>query len=200
MATFKLQKGEKFAIDKGIQNVLIGMGWKEGSFDLDLNVFGCVNKDGVPTFYNDGSHAVTYANQDLVKGANKSFATADGSITHTGDNRTGKGGDDTKADDESVKVALALLPADINELSIFLTLHEAISRKQTFGLVHDAFIHVVDSDTNAELCRYDLRNEFADSISIQVASLVKNDGKWTFQALGAGIPDKELGDILGALS
>lgn len=196
MATFKLQKGEKFNIEKKIQNILIAMGWKEGKYDLDLHVFGCMNKGGVSSFYNDGSHAVTYANQDLVKGVNKSFATADGSITHTGDNRTGKG----EGDDETVQVALDKLPADINELGVFLTVHDAVARKQTFGLVDASFIRIIDTDTNAELCRYDLRNEFADAVSIQVASLVKNDGKWSFQALGLGIPDKELGDILSALS
>lgn len=196
MATFKLQKGDKFNIEKSIKNVLIAMGWKEGKYDLDLHVFGCVNKNGVSTFYNDGSHAVTYANQDLIKNSNKSFQTADGSITHTGDNRTGKG----EGDDETVQVALDKLPEDINELGIFLTIHDAIARKQTFGLVDNSFIRIVDTDSGAELCRYDLRNEFASALSIQVASLVKNDGKWTFQALGVGIPDKELGDILAALS
>lgn len=202
MATFKLNKGNKFNIDKGIQKVLVGCGWKISStggspFDIDLSIFGCVaDGNGNPTFYNQGSHAVTYANQDLVKGTNKSLSTTDGSITHTGDNRVGASG----ADAEQAVVDLAALPGDITEVSFFITAHEAKKRKQNFGIVNGSYIRVIDSETNAELCRYDLQKEFDTAISIQVGSLVKENGTWSFKAVGAGSSSEDLGDILGKLS
>lgn len=206
MATFNLKKGNKFNIDKGIRNVLVGTGWKINStsgtsFDVDLNVFGCVRDvAGNPTFYNQGSHAVTYANSDLKKGSNKSLLTEDGSITHTGDNRIGAAGVNTDAEQSIVK--LTDLPSDITEVSFFITVYEAKKRNQKFGSISGAYIRVVDQDTNNELCRYDLQKEFDNAISIQVGSLIKDTdtGAWSFSAVGAGSNTEDLGDILGKLA
>lgn len=206
MATFNLKKGNKFNIDKGIRNVLVGTGWKINSsngsaFDIDLSVFGCVRDvAGNPTFYNQGSHAVCYANSDLKKGANKSVLTEDGSIAHTGDNRIGANGANTDAEQSVVK--LSDLPSDITEVSFFITIYEAKKRNQKFGSISGAYIRVVDMETNNELCRYDLQKEFDNAISIQVGSLIKDadTGSWSFSAVGAGSNNEDLGDILGKLS
>ena len=206
MATFVLKKGNKFNIDKGIRSVLVGCGWKINtannvSFDVDLNVFGCVRDvAGNPTFYNQGSHAVTYANTDLKKGANKSLLTEDGSITHTGDNRIGAATANTDAEQSIVK--LTDLPPEITEVSFFITIYEAKKRNQKFGAITGAYIRVVDQETNNELCRYDLQKEFDNAISIQVGSLIKDidTGVWSFSAVGAGSSSEDLGDILGKLS
>lgn len=206
MATFNLKKGNKFNIDKGIRSVLVGCGWKINSisgaaFDVDLNVFGCVRDvSGNPTFYNQGSHAVTYANQDLKKGANKSLLTEDGSITHTGDNRIGASTANTDAEQSIIK--LTDLPPAITEVSFFITVYEAKKRNQKFGAITGAYIRVLDQETNDELCRYDLQKEFDTAISIQVGSLIKDvdTGTWSFSAVGAGSSIEDLGDILGKLS
>jgi tellurium resistance protein TerD len=198
--TFNLEKGSKFAIDKGIKNILIGLGWDESAtskpVDVDAHVFGCIlNAAGNPTFYNDGSHAVTYANGGLQKNPNKSFQTKDGSIIHTGDNRTGAGA----GDDESISIKIDLLPSEIVELSVFLTIHEAKARGQNFGIVKNSYVRLVDQDSGAEICRYDLANEFQDAITIQVGSLVNNGGTWSFKAVGAGTANEGLGEILEKL-
>lgn len=206
MATFNVKKGSKFNIDKGIRSVLVGCGWKinstsAASFDVDLNVFGCIRDvAGNPTFYNQGSHAVTYANQDLTKGANKSLLTSDGSITHTGDNRIGAAGANIDAEQSIVK--LTELPEAITEVSFFITIYDAKKRNQKFGAVTGAYIRVIDQETNNELCRYDLQKEFDSAISIQVGSLIKDadTGSWSFSAVGAGSNSEDLSDILGKLS
>lgn len=197
---FKLEKGGKFSLDKGIQRVIIGLGWKEGKaskpVDVDAHAFGCVVNNGVPSFYNDGSHAVGYFNTSLKKGANKSFGTHDDSIIHTGDNRTGAG----EGDDEQIKVALDKVPSEITEILIFLTIHEAKSRGQHFGIIEDSYVSVRNEDDGAELARYSLRNEFSGAITIQVGSLVRDNGTWKFTAVGAGTADESLGDVLSKLS
>jgi len=200
MASFNLQKGNKFTIDKGIKNVLIGLGWDIGacgtSFDIDAHAFGCVvDGQGNPSFFNAGSHALTYANSDLKKNG-KSFGTEDGSMIHTGDNRSGKGA----GNDEEMLIALDKLPPEITEISIFISIHEAKARKQTFGKVTNSFVVLVDQDSQNELCRYNLQQEFSDAITIQVGSLVLEGSAWKFKAVGAGTPDEELGDVLGKLS
>jgi tellurium resistance protein TerD len=196
---FNLEKGQKFSIEKSIKNFYIGVGWDKGAenVDVDLHVFGCVNPGSGPKFYGGASHAVTYANEDLKKSPDGSFGTADGSITHKGDNQTGAG----DGDDEFAKVFSTKLPQEINEIAIFLTIHKALTRKQNFGKAKNAFIHVKNEDSGEELCRFSLQNQFPDAISVQVASFMKSDtGKWEFHALGAATPDKELGDILDVLS
>jgi tellurium resistance protein TerD len=200
MATFKIEKGNKFGIDKGIQRVVVGLGWDTSKLskpiDVDAHAFGCVNVNGAPSFYNDGSHAVTYANKDLKKGVNKSFGTSDDSIIHTGDNKTGAG----DGDDEQIKISLDKVPADINDIMLFVTIHEAEVRGQHFGMVDGAYVCVIDEDTKAELCRYNLRNEFDGAITIQVGSLAKENDNWSFKAVGAGTASDALEDVLGKLS
>ncbi len=201
MASFNLNKGDKFAIAKAITKFRLGLGWDESAtnkpIDIDAHAFGCVLKaDGSPTFYNDGSHAVTYANGALTKNSDKSFQTADGSIIHSGDNRTGAGA----GDDESILIDSSKLPAEIVEISIFLTIHEAVSRGQNFGQINSSYVRILNEDGGDELARYDLQNEFASAITIQVGSLVKTPAGWEFKAIGAGTSTNDLGAVLGMLS
>lgn len=200
MATFKLEKGSSFSIAKAITKFRIGLGWDESAtskpIDIDAHAFGCVLVGGSPKFYNDASHAVTYANDALVKNSNGSFQSSDGSIVHSGDNRTGNGA----GDDESILIDSSLLPAEITEISIFLTIHEAKSRGQTFGQISNSFVRLLNEDSGEELARYDLQNEFATAITIQVGSLIKGTNGWEFKAVGAGTDANGLQEVLGMLS
>lgn len=202
MGNFNLQKNDKFSIDKGIKKVLVGLGWDVAqggvSADLDAHALGCVIVNGSPKLYGDGSHALSYCNGDLRKGPGKAFSTLDGSLSSSGDDRSGdssQGGDD-----EVIKIDFDKLPAEIEEIGIFVTIYDAISKKQSFSDVQSCYIRVVDEDANKELCRFSLTTEFNGCISAQIGSLIKESGKWTFKAIGAGMQDKGLGDILQALS
>jgi len=192
MSTFNLQKGGKFQISKGIQRVMVGLGWDAGdNYDLDASVFGLINVGGNPRFYGDGSHAVCYANSGLKK-PNGTFMTDDGSICHMGDNRTGVG----DGDDEKIEIDFSKLPVDITEISIFVTLYEPAKRGgQEFSKVKNSFVRVVDTEANSELCKYQLRDEFAGATAVQVGSFLKENGQWVFHAVGAG-SKAELGAVL----
>ena len=199
MSKFNINKGGKFQVDKGIQHVRLGLGWDESRLskpiDVDAHAFGVVMRGGVPRFYGDASHALTYANSDL-KLPNGSFATSDGSMHHSGDNRTGSG----SGDDETIKIKFDLLPDEITEIMVFITIHEAKKRGQHFGLVDGSYVVLYNDDTGEELCRYNLKQEFDGLISIQVGSLVKENDKWSFNAVGAGSRDEGLQDLLEKLS
>lgn len=78
-----LSKGQKISLDKGMTLALVGLGWDTNrysggaEFDLDASAFllganGKVRKDEDFIFYGN-------------------LKSADGSVTHTGDNRTGEG-------------------------------------------------------------------------------------------------------------
>lgn len=122
MATFNLNKGQSFQIQKEIQLVHSGLVWDppEGSgpaFDLDVHCFALVHPGGDSNrarLYNEGSHALCYAfvrsssnpEGSLSKNADGSFQTDDASMWHERDDRTGRGAltkpepDDDDGDDD----------------------------------------------------------------------------------------------------
>lgn len=201
MPSFNLQKGGSFNLAKSLASVIVGLGWDPisgKSIDVDAHAFGVLsNASGNPTFYNDASHALTYANKSNLKvNANKSFETADGSLHHSGDDRSGASGS-SGLDDETISVILSKLPDPITEVQIWLTIHEPTGA--TFSAINNAFVRVANKDSGEELCRFNLGAEFSSFNSVQCGSLFKKDGNWTFVAIGAGV-NVGLGDILSKLS
>jgi tellurium resistance protein TerD len=197
----------------------------EAAFDLDVHCFALVHPAGDSNrarLYNDGSHALCYAfvrgpgnaEGSLNKNPDGSFQTDDGAMWHERDDRTGRGGaikaepDDDDDDDhggghhdegfrEEFKIELVKLPADIAELAVWATIHDAERKRQDFGKVKNAYIEVCDA-MDSELCRYQLTAEFAGKTTIQVASFLKQpDGSWKFHAVGAG-SNAGLGDVINA--
>ena len=127
--------------------MLLGLGWDARStdgvdFDLDASIFmvtenGRVRSDSDFIFYGQ-------------------LRSPCGSIEHTGDNRTGAG----DGDDEGLKIKLDQISADITRLVVAVTIHDAQMRKQNFGMVHDAFIRLVNIETNVEIIRFDLSEDY----------------------------------------
>ena len=171
-----LSKGSNVSLSKeapGLKTVRVGLGWDtratDGSgFDLDASVFvlnegGKVRSDGDFVFYN-----------------NK--VGADGAVTHQGDNMTGEG----DGDDEVVIVGLDKLSADIAKLSFCVTIHEAETRKQNFGMVTNAFIRVVNEDDGKEIARYDLSEDASTETAMIFGELYRHNGEFKFKAIGQG--------------
>lgn len=172
-----LKKGQKVDLtkgNKGLQNILAGLGWDvnkyDGTedFDLDASVFlldanGKVANDSDFIFYNNPTGA-------------------GGAITHSGDNTTGAG----EGDDESVKISLATVPAAIDKMAFCITIHDGEARNQTFGQVSNAYVRIVDTDTNEELIHFDLGEDFSVETAVIAGELYRHNGEWKFAAIGAG--------------
>lgn len=177
----QLSKGQGINLAKSaptLKRVRIGLGWDVPElynghpFDLDVSAFVCrLNAASEPKLISD-EHLVFYNN----------LKTPNGSVVHSGDNRTGAG----DGDDEVVTVDLALLEADAAEISFVVTIHEAPERRQNFGLVRNAFIRLYDDVTSALIAGYDLDVSFASETAAQFGSLYRKDGEWHFKAVGAG--------------
>lgn len=214
---FNLEKGEKFALDKGIKAIHIGLGWDAGNnLDPDASLIGLVHLPGDtprPKFFNITpdkmpSHAVGFFNTDIKEAGGPRFIAPDKSIIHSGDDRTGGKGQY----DEVILVDLDLVPKAIVELAVWATIYEAHKRNQTFNSMKNSYIHVNDitgvrrvddtqnTNTGRPLVQYKLREEFANNTAVQVGSLVRNHDAWEFQALGAGYGDPtnavEIGQVL----
>jgi len=178
----QLKKGENLSLKKaapGMTKILVGLGWDVratdgAAFDLDASAF-MVNaaekcsKDGDFVFY-----GMAKINNKLI--------TADGSVEHTGDNRTGAG----DGDDESLKVDLSKVPADIQKIVFTVTIYEAEERRQSFGQVKNAFIRLVNDETDTEVARFDLSEDASTETAMMFAELYRKDGEWKFRAIGQG--------------
>jgi tellurium resistance protein TerD len=150
---------------------MIGLGWelKPGAqLDLDSSVFmlganGKIPSDEYFIFYNN-------------------LKSPDGSVQHTGDNRNGAGDDD----DEMILVNLPVVNPSVTEILIVASIHEAAARRHNFGLLTDAYIRIVDVETQREVLRYDLDAEFTTNTDVEFGKLHRIDGDWHFTALGIG--------------
>lgn len=175
--TISLSKGQRIDLTKtnpGLKKVLIGLGWDTNKYssgadyDLDASVF-MLHEDGRAKGIED---FVFYNNPK----------TPNGSVVHTGDNRTGEG----EGDDEQILVDFSLIPANITRLGITVTIHDAEARAQNFGQVSNAFVRVVDEQDNREVLRYDLGEEFSVETAVVICELYRHGEDWKFQAIGSG--------------
>lgn len=172
-----LSKGQRVDLTKGrpsLKNILVGLGWDinhydgEADFDLDASVFmikenGKVGKDEDFIFYGNFEHSSK-------------------SVKHMGDNRTGEG----DGDDEVIKIKLDKIPSDYETLAVTVTIYDAESRLQNFGMVGNAYVRVVDEETGEELIRFDLSEDFSTETALVVAEIYKHNGEWKFKAVGSG--------------
>ena len=171
-----LQKGGNVNLSKeapGMKKMLVGLGWSMRStdgdaFDLDGSVFllgagGKVRSDADFVFYNQ----------------NKS---SDGSVVHSGDNRTGEG----EGDDESITVELDKVPADVEKIAVCVTIHDAEAKRQNFGMVASAYVRCVDAVSNVEVARYVLSEDASVEAAMIFGEIYRHNGEWKFKAIGQG--------------
>lgn len=171
-----LQKGGNVSLDKvapSMTKLLIGLGWDERStdgveFDLDASIFllkedGKVRGDNDFIFYNK-------------------LTSECGSIVHQGDNLAGSG----DGDDECIKVDLPNIPSSVSKVSVVVTIHDAQAKGQNFGQVSNAFVRLVNDETNAEVARYDLSEDYSIETAMIFGEVYRHNGEWKFKAIGQG--------------
>lgn len=171
-----LSKGGNVSLSKeapGLTKILVGLGWDAratdgGDFDLDATAFmlastGKVRHDQDFIFYGF-------------------LRSPEGAVEHTGDNRTGAG----DGDDEAIKIDLSKVPADVQRIAICVTIHDAESKRQNFGMVSNAFVRVVNSDGDKEVARYDLAEDASTETAMIFAEIYRNGAEWKFKAIGQG--------------
>lgn len=173
----QLSKGQRVDLTKtnpGLTKVMIGLGWDTNKysggaeFDLDASAFlvdanNRCQQDTDFVFYNNLQHP-------------------SGSVTHTGDNRTGEG----DGDDEQILVDFSKIPANIDRIGITVTIHDAETRSQNFGQVSNAFVRVVNEEGGKELIRFDLGEDFSIETAVVVCELYRHGSDWKFNAIGSG--------------
>lgn len=171
-----LNKGGNLSLSKTDPNlvrILIGLGWDEratdgAAFDLDASAFLLTASGKVR-----GDHDFIFYNQ---------LKSQDNSVEHTGDNRSGQG----DGDDETLLVDLSKVSSELEKIAITVTIHDAQARGQNFGQIANAFIRIVNQDTNVEVVRFDLAEDYSTETAMVFGEVYRHNGEWKFKAVGQG--------------
>ena len=156
-----------------LSKVTVGLGWDPRAtdgqeFDLDAVVFLC------------GSNGKVRSNADFI--FYNQARSADGSVVHQGDNRSGSG----DGDDEVVEVQLSTLSNDVEKVAFAVTIHDADTRRQNFGMVNNAYVRVINASDGKEIARYDLSEDSSLETAMIFARLYRKNNEWKFRAIGQG--------------
>lgn len=171
-----LNKGGRISLSKeapDLKKIHMGLGWDEratdgAEFDLDASAFmlganGKVRSDADFIFYNQ-------------------LRSQCGAVEHTGDNLTGAG----EGDDEVIMMDLTKVPAEVQKVAFTVTIHDAEQRRQNFGQVQNAFIRLVNAETNVEVARYDLTEDASIETAMIFGEIYRHGNEWRFAAVGQG--------------
>lgn len=180
-----LKKGQSIVLDKSeydLSNVMMGLGWDVveskgflggllgGNADFDLDAYAML--------LSGNGKISNYKNDVIYYGHLKS---SDGKIYHSGDNLTGEG----SGDDECIFINLNAISETYSRIILGVSIYQAKSRQQHFGMVKNAFVRAVDT-TGKEMARYNLSGDqsYNQKISMLMGELYRDNGQWKFTALG----------------
>ncbi|MBM7421559.1 MULTISPECIES: TerD family protein [Chryseobacterium] len=170
-----LQKGQRENINA--PKFTIGLGWDinntstGGAFDLDASLFLLNDSKKLVS----DNHFIFYNNLE----------SPDKAVVHSGDNLTGDG----DGDDEQIKIDLTKIDSAVQEITVVVTIHDADARRQNFGQVRNSFIRIFNTDTNEEILKYELDEDFSIETAVEFGRIYNRNGEWKFEAVGSGQRD-----------
>ena len=165
----------------GLKRVTLGAGWDISvtgqSFDIDIAAFLLDSNNKFNTVEN-----VIFFNNKNAQG-----------VILEGDNRTGAG----DGDDERINIDLDRVNPGISKIVFVVSIFDAESKRQTFGMVNNSYVRLLDAAQNdKELCRFNLKEDGSTATSILFAELYRDGAEWQFKAVGEG----KIADLNGLLA
>lgn len=201
-----LDKGGRIDLSKaapGANKFKFALGWDPqpynngDEFDLDASAFltkggKCISVADLFGYFTTGfvTDEQVKNNPALVPG----LQNYRGFISHSGDDLTGG----RPGDDEIITVDTSKIDTNAcDEIQFNVSIYEAAARKQTFGMVNNAFIRVDDAQTGQPICKYDLSEDYSSCTAVVIGKLYFKEGTWRFQAVGGGFKDGLAGLVAG---
>lgn len=174
IVSLNLQKGISLDLTKtlpSLNNIHVGLGWDPAQgVSMDLDVVAVALHNGKVLSGND---IAFYNQRTIIPG-----------VTISEDNRTGQG----EGDDESIEMVLSSIPADVTEVAIFVTIHEGAQKNQNFGMVHGAYVRIVDNNTKKEEAIHVLNEgDAALYETFHFATFKRNGAGWSFDTVDKGM-------------
>jgi tellurium resistance protein TerZ len=182
-----LQKGQKISLAKEaggtLNKIIMGLGWDAVESRGFLGFGGSqqeIDLDASCLLFDESKSPV-----DVV--FFRQLRSKDGSIQHTGDNRTGAG----DGDDEQINVNLDAVPALVK--SLVFTVNSFTG--QDFSQVKNAFCRIVDASNGKEIARYNLSVQGNHSAQI-MAKVYRHNGEWKMHAIGENGRGRTFEDLI----
>ena len=183
--SINLEKGQRISLEKeaggALNKVVMGLGWdalkkkglfgmKEQSIDLDASaiMFDAQGK----------SVDVVWFNQ---------LKSRDGSLVHTGDNRTGAG----DGDDEQIVCQLDRVPAEVKSIVFVVNSFTG----QNFSQIENAFCRMVNGANNQEIAKYNLSCQGSHNAQV-MTKVYRHNGEWKMHAIGENSNGRTFNDLL----
>lgn len=185
-----LQKGQKISLDKEAGSVLtkivMGLGWdpikKKGFFGLGGGQVE-VDLDASCVLFDEQNRVL-----DTVWF--RQLQSQDGSITHTGDNRSGAG----DGDDEQIVVELARVPAGVKSMVFVVNSFTG----QNFSQIDNATCRILDGHNQKEVARYNLSCQGSHTAQI-MAKIYRHNNEWKMHAIGENCSGRTFQDMMPAI-
>ena len=195
-----LVKGQKINLSKEIPTlraVTVGLGWdiatRGRSIDCDSSVFVLREKQQKKSLFGNlfksqsqNDNAKILDSDDIVYYGN--LRHPNHCIRHRGDNLVGGSG--KRNDDEQIEISLKEMPEDVKRLVVVINIYDCYNRNQNFGMIKNCYARIVDDDTQKEICRYNLSDDYTNYTALVVGEFYRDEnGEWQFSAIGAGTDD-----------
>lgn len=182
-----LTKGQKISLEKEaggqLTQIVMGLGWDVVKKKGFMGLFG-----GETEIDLDASCIMFDLNNQPVDAIwFKQLQSQDGSILHTGDNRTGAG----DGDDEQIKVDLSRVPASVKTLMFVVNSFTG----QTFAQIENAVCRVVNQANGQEVARYNLTGQGSHTAQI-MAKVYRHNNEWKMQAIGEYASGRTFQDLM----
>ena len=162
-----------------LKHIFVGFGWESDEYDaqedLELEIVALLlDKDG--KFESD---------DDFIYGGHPRHKSK--SVAKINDNRKLIEPDKDRGE---IRINLDKIPANIDAVALGVSIYEASERDQTFKLVSNVFMRIVDADSKTELFRYDFGDEFqreSNVTAILIGDIYREESEWHFDKIGEGL-------------
>jgi tellurium resistance protein TerD len=152
----------------GLNHVKVGLSWDPSSdveVDADASIFMLNDTGKIP-----GEDFFVFFNN---------LKSGDGSVIHSGDNRTGEG----DGDDEEIKIYLSKVSSQILQIIVVISIHNKEDGVH-FGNVLNPAVRVYDQSKGSIICQYELAEKFDGCDSLIIGRFYRSGSEWEFEAMG----------------
>ena len=188
-----LTKGQTISLEKSgggaLSKVTMGIGWDVRKAKGLGRLFGGGGGGDIDL---DASCLLFDANRQMLDAVwFRQLKSNEGSIVHTGDNRTGAG----DGDDEQIMVDLGNVPSHMTTLVFTVNSFTG----DTFDRIENAYCRLVDATTNTEMARFDLSGSGTHTGQV-MAKLSRSGSGWEMKALGERTTGRTFHDMMPQIS
>lgn len=169
VVSLNLSKGISLDLSKTmptLDKLTVGLGWDTTA---DLDVFALALHNGKVLSGND---VIFFNQKNAVAGINLMGDCRNGALS--------------EGDDESIKMVLSQIPADVDSVAIFVNIFQATN--QNFGMVKGAYCRIVNDATNKEEAIYILNESDAALYNaFHFVTFKRNATGWSFDTVAKGM-------------